>query len=169
MRARRFVRHMFATRRVLRSAFNGRVLAAIERAVRASEHRHRGEIRFVVEGALDTLALWRGVGPRKRAEQVFAELGVWNTEHNNGVLIYVLLADRAVEIVADRGFAGRVQAGEWRAACAAMEQEFRAGRYLEGAVAGVESVGGILLKHFPAAGVHAGVDRNELPDKPALL
>jgi uncharacterized membrane protein len=169
MNATRFLRHIFATRLALRAAFNDRVLAAIEQAVRASEHHHRGEIRFVVEGALDTPALWHGVTPRARAERVFAELEVWNTEHNNGVLIYVLFADRAVEIVADRGFAGRVNAGEWHSVCVAMQAEFRHGRYLEGAVTGVQSVGRFLMRHFPAAAAATADDRNELPDRPTLL
>ena len=149
----------------MRAAFDHDVLVAIERAVRASEDQHRGEIRFAVEGALHASAVWRGVTTAERAQRVFAELNVWDTEHNNGVLIYVLFADRAVEIVADRGLAGRVELAEWRAACAAIETEFRRGRYLEGAVAGIEAVGRLIARHFPVA----TADRNELPDRPALL
>jgi uncharacterized membrane protein len=165
MNGSRVIKHLFATRRAMRSTFDDRVLTAIEQAVHACESKHCGEIRFAVEGALHPNAVWKGVTAAEQAKRVFAELGVWDTELNNGVLVYVLLADRAVEIVADRGFAGRVAPEEWRAACAAMETEFRQGRYLEGATAGIEAVGQILTRHFPAA---AG-DRNELPDRPALL
>ncbi len=161
----RLIKHVFATRHAMRSAFDDNVLTAIEQAVTVSEVRHCGEIRFAIEGALHPIAVWKGVTAAEQAKRMFAELGVWDTELNNGVLVYVLLADRAVEIVADRGFAGRVAPHEWRAACAVMETQFRQGRYLEGAVAGIASVGEILTRHFPAA---AG-DRNELPDRPALL
>jgi uncharacterized membrane protein len=169
MRWTRFLRHLFATRRELRVAFDDRTLAAIEQAVRESEHQHGGEIRFVIEGALDTSALWHGATARQRAHHVFAELNVWDTERNNGVLLYVLLADRAVEIVADRGYSGRVEPAQWRAACLAVEAEFRHGRYLTGAVAGVDAVGRIIAHHFPAAGGHRNSHGNELPDRPALL
>ena len=165
MNASRLIKHLFASRRALRSAFDDRVLSGIEQAVRACESKHRGEIRFAVEGALHPNAVWKGVTAAEHAQRVFAELGVWDTELNNGVLVYVLLADRAVEIVADRGFAGRVAPQEWRAACAAMEAQFRQGRYLEGATAGIDVVGQILTRHFPAG----ADDRNELPDRPALL
>jgi uncharacterized membrane protein len=165
MEWRRLLRHLFATRHGLRAKFDGRVLNAIEQAVRASEAQHRGEIRFAIEGALHATAVWGGVTAASRAKHVFAELDVWDTEHNNGVLVYVLIADRAVEIVADRGFAGRVEAAEWRAACLAMETQFRQGRYLEGSVAGIEAVGRSIARHFPAA----GGGPNELTDRPTLL
>lgn len=165
MNGSRLITHLFATRRALRSAFNEPVLTAIEQAVHAAESRHCGEIRFAIEGALHASAVCRGVTAAEQAQRVFAELGVWDTELNNGVLVYVLLADRAVEIVADRGFAGRVAPDEWRVACSAMEKEFLQGRFLKGAAAGIEAVGQILTRHFPAA---AG-DRNELPDRPVLL
>jgi uncharacterized membrane protein len=165
MNWRRFFRHLFATRRGLRAAFNNRVLGGIEQAVRASEASHRGEIRFVIEGSLHPAALWRGISATARAKRVFSELDVWDTEHNNGVLVYVLFADHAVEIVADRGFAGRVAADEWRSACRAMETQFAQGRYLEGSVAGIELIGRILARHYPAA----GGGPNELADRPAVL
>ena len=118
----------------------------------------------MIETALDIPELWAGVTPRERALQVFSHLRVWDTELRNGVLIYVLAADRDVEIVADRG-AIRISPVEWEAACRLMEGHFRAGRFKEGAVAGVEAVGELLEREFPAR----GRDRDELPNQPSLL
>lgn len=166
MDLKRLLRHLGATPWALRRAFPAGTLAAIEEAVRAAEARHAGEIRFAVEGALPLPRLWRGAGPRERAVEIFSELRVWDTEHNNGVLIYVLLADRSVEIVADRGVGdARVPAAEWQAACRQMETAFRAGHFREGAVAGVAAVAEVLARHPPAR-PDAG---NELPDRPVLL
>jgi len=109
----------------------------------------------------------RGKTPRARALEVFAALGVWDTEANNGVLIYVLLADRDVEIVADRGFNGRESAAQWAAVCEDMQREFRAGRYADGVIAGVEDVGRIIGAHYPQRPGQRDVD--ELPNRPALL
>jgi uncharacterized membrane protein len=163
----RWFRHLFATRGALRRAFTEEALDAIERAVDESEQRHSGEIRVAIEGALEPGEVWSGKTPRQRALEVFAALGVWDTEANNGVLIYVLLADRDVEIVADRGFNGRVPDSEWQAACADMEREFRAGRFREGGVVGVEDVGRIIARHFPQ--LPGQRDEDELPNRPRLL
>ena len=127
----RWFRHTFATDGAVRRAFPPAALGRIEAAVDASEQLHSGEIRVAIEGALEPSEIARGKTPRARALEVFAALGVWDTDANNGVLIYVLLADRDVEIVADRGFNGRVAAAEWRAVCENMEREFRAGRFAE--------------------------------------
>ena len=162
---RRLLRHLFSSRHATRSAFNESVLGAIEAAIRSSESLHQGEIRFAIEGALHPFEIWRGVTPAARARRVFAELDVWDTAHNNGVLIYVLVADRAVEIVADRGFAERVDAAEWSAACRAMETAFSQGRHLDGAVAGVAAVGRIIARHFPPGARNP----NELADRPVVL
>ncbi|HZF15537.1 MAG TPA: TPM domain-containing protein [Steroidobacteraceae bacterium] len=164
MNAKRLIRHLFATQRGVRTAFTRTVLDAIENAIRASEATHAGEIRFVIEGALHPVPIWRGVSAAERAKRVFAEFDVWDTAANSGVLIYVLMADRAVEIVADRGFAGRVDPSEWGAACRAIETEFPRGRYREGAVAGVEAVGRLIARHFPAPQGNP----NELADRPVV-
>jgi uncharacterized membrane protein len=161
----RFLRHLFASRWGTRRRFTDEVDAAIESAIRAAEARTSGEIRFVIETALDPFAAARGHAPRTRALDVFGQFGVWDTELRNGVLIYVLVADRDVEIVADRGAAAVIAAGGWEAAARRMEEEFRAGRFRAGAVAGVEAVGGLLEKHFPAR----AVNRDELPNQPTLL
>ncbi len=163
----RWFRHTFTTRGSVRRAFPPAALGRIEAAVDASERMHSGEIRVAVEGALEPAEVARGKTARERALEVFAGLGVWDTEANNGVLMYVLLADRSVEIVADRGFNGRVSAAEWAALCEDMRREFRAGRYAEGVVSGVENVGRIIGAHYPQRPGQR--DEDELPNRPALL
>ena len=161
----RTLRHLFSTRWGTRRRFTAEVRARIEAAIAALEHRHAGEIRFAIETAFDLPELWYGTTPRERAVLVFGHLGVWDTEGNNGVLIYVLMADRDVEIVADRAIAARVPQADWDAVCREMETHFRAGRFAEGAEAGIVGVGGLLARHFPGQ----GGDRNEQPDAPVFL
>ena len=161
----RFWRHVLMTPMRAARAFPAAVMDAIGGEIGAQERAHRGEVVFVVEAELHAAQLWKGVSPRERARQVFAQHGVWNTEENTGVLVYVLLADRAVEIVADRGIGSRVDAAEWRGICASMEREFSQGRYAEGAIAGVRAVSQLLARHFPAQGER----RNELPDRPIFI
>jgi uncharacterized membrane protein len=161
----RILRHLCATRAGTRRCFTDAVDAAIESAIRAAETRTSGEIRFVIETALDIPELWAGVLPRDRALQVFSHLRVWDTELRNGVLIYVLAADREVEIVADRGAAARISPMEWESACKIIEVHFRTGRFNEGSVAGVEEVGRLLEREFPAR----PADRDELSNQPTLL
>ena len=165
MKLARLIRHLLSTRFSTRRRFPPAVRAAIEQAIKECEARHAGEIRFVIETAFDLPELWHDLGPRSRALQLFGQLGVWDTAENNGVLIYVLMADRAVEIVADRGIAVRVPEAEWGTVCRQMEHHYREGRYREGSVVGVLGVGAILGRHFP--GRRAG--GNELPDQPVLL
>jgi uncharacterized membrane protein len=161
----RTLRHLFATHWGTRRRFTPEVLKQIEDATIEIEAAHAGEIRFAIETALDLPELWADIGARARALQVFSQLGVWDTEGNNGVLIYVLRADRRVEIVADRGIASRVSAAEWAEVARAMEDAFRAGRFGPGCVAGIQAVGRLLAKHFP----NAGGDRDEQPNQPVLL
>jgi uncharacterized membrane protein len=161
----RIVRHLFTTDGSLTRAFSEADLDAIEKATAAGELRHDGEIRFAVEAALDTAALLRGTSARERALQVFADLHVWDTERNNGVLIYLLLADRDVEIVADRGIHSKAGDATWEAICRAMEKAFAEGRHRDGVIAGIEAVSEQLVLHFPASEERV----NELPDKPAVI
>lgn len=161
----RCLRHLFASRWRTRQRFTDDVDSAIEAAIRTAESRTSGEIRFVIETALDPFVAARGHAPRTRAHELFGQFRVWDTELRNGVLIYVLVADRDVEILADRGAAAVIPADGWEVAARRMEEEFRAGRYREGAIAGVEAVGALLEKHFPAR----AVNRDELPNQPALL
>ncbi len=165
MKLKRLLRHLFAMRWQTRRLFSPPVIADIEAAIQQLESRHSGELRFVVETALDIPELWRDLSPRARAAQVFGQLGIWDTAHNNGVLIYVLLADRDVEILADRGIAERVPSHEWERVCREIEGHYRAGRFGEGSTTGVRSVGALLARHFSS---DKG-DTNELPNQPVLL
>jgi uncharacterized membrane protein len=149
--------------------FPSSTLDAIEQAIARAETAHCGEIRFAVETALAPLHVLNDVAPRARALDVFAHLRVWDTEHNNGVLIYVQLADRNVEIVADRGFQGRVSPAEWELVCRLMEEHYRAGRFEVGSVAGVDAIGSLLTRHFPPDQRHTSQSHNQLPDRPTLL
>ena len=165
MQLARTLRHLFAMRWVTRRRFNSDVRARIERALEAVESQHAGELRFAIETAFDLPDLWYRVTPRQRAVQVFGLLGVWDTENNNGVLIYVLMADRDVEIVADRAIAARVPQADWDTVCREMEAHFHAGRFAEGAESGIAGIGRLLSKHFPGQ----GGDRDEQPNRPVLL
>lgn len=165
MDIKRVVRHLFMSRWHVNLAFPPKTLRAIEKAVRESHRAHIGQVRFAVEGALHIGVLLKGMSARERAIDVFSELRVWDTEHNNGVLIYLLLADRDVEIVADRGVHSKVHAAEWEAICQNMEAEFRSGRYETGVLRGVEQVTELLRRHFPAQ----RDTHSELPSKPTVL
>ena len=145
--------------------FPASVLGRIRDAVKASESKHRGELRVVIEGGLDPLAVLRGVSPRERAVELFSRLRVWDTEENSGVLIYLQLADRDIEILADRGISGRVPADRWEAICRRMEAAFGEGRYAEGVVSGIDDATALLVEHFPATSVNP----DELPDEPVVL
>ena len=161
----RLCKHLFATRAGARRRFPPAALTEIERAIHDVESRHSGEIRFVVEAGLDVNELLGGITPRERALEVFSHLRVWDTEANNGVLIYVLLADRDVEILVDRGLSARVPHEAWETICREIEAHYRDGRFAQGSVAGIQSVGRLLAQHFP----HAGPDANEQPNQPVLL
>ena len=169
MQIGRLIRHAAATHWRTRILFPGATLDAIEQAIAHVESAHSGEIRFAIETALTPLHILNGAAPRARALEVFAHLRVWDTEHNNGVLIYVQLADRDVEIVADRGFEGRVGPAEWGAVCRLMEEHFRAGRFKEGSIAGVDAIGDLLARHFPPNLKTPARSHNQLPDRPTLL
>ncbi|MGA2398590.1 MAG: TPM domain-containing protein [Steroidobacteraceae bacterium] len=169
MRMRRLLRHAAALHWRTRMLFPRSTLDAIQEAIERAERAHAGEIRFAVETALPPRRIIGEIDPRARALEVFSELRVWDTENNNGVLIYVLIADHSVEIVADRGLRARVASAEWEAVCRMMEEHFRAGRFKAGSIAGIDAVGGLLARHFPAAIPNQAPARNELPDQPTLL
>lgn len=161
----RILKHLTYPRWWLRRAFPRPVLQAIEAAITASEALHDGELRFVVEGGLDLADLWRGLSARQRAIAIFAQLGVWDTEHNSGVLVYVQLADQKVEIVADRGIHKKVGVACWQRICADMEAAFRCGEFQRGALQCIQAVGAVLAEHFPA---HEH-NPDELPNTVELL
>jgi uncharacterized membrane protein len=166
MEIRRWLRHSFATPQSLRRAFPDAALGRIRNAITASEAAHSGEVRFAIEARLPWSYLRRNAPARERAEMMYSKLRVWDTEHNNGVLIYVLLADHGIEIVADRAL-NQVPRTEWQSIVNDMRARFRAGEFEAGALAGVGAVGEVLARHFP---LRAG-DRNpdELPDAPTVL
>lgn len=161
----RIGKHLLGHRWRVRKHFPPEAMAAVERAIRAGEATHSGQVVFAVEGALDGIALFRNQPARARALDVFAHLRIWDTAHNNGVLIYLLLADRDVEIVADRGIHAKVGAAVWKTICAAMEAEFRQGRFETGVVEGIAAVSRQLAQHFPKQ----GAGPNELPDAPVVI
>ena len=162
----RWLRHLFLDHIALSRAFPRAVLEAVKRAVAAQERRHRGELRVVIEGGLPLQALVAGRTARERAVELFTRLNVWDTEDNAGVLIYLLLADRRVEIVADRGIHARVGDTAWETICGAMQQEFASGRYEQGVTTGLAAVSDLLQQHYPP---NRSGNPNELPDAPIVL
>lgn len=161
----RWARHLFARSSTHR--FPEAALERIARAIAASEARHTGEVCFAVEGALPLSAVLAGQRARGRADEVFARLRVWDTEANNGVLVYLLLADQAIEIVADRGLATRVGEAEWTAVCEALAARLREGEYEAGVMQAIAEVSVLLERHFPRG--PGDVEHNELPDRPHRL
>jgi uncharacterized membrane protein len=165
MGIKRIGKHLLEHRWREKRIFTPKVLSHIEAAIKAGEATHAGQIRFVVEGALDGKPLFRDQPARERAIDVFAQLRVWDTEHNNGVLIYLLLADRDIEIVADRGIDTKVGKAGWEKICAGLEKELRAGLFEHGVIKGIQEVSRLMAQHFPKQpGGH-----NELPDAPVVL
>ena len=162
---RRIFSHLLASLQPARKLLDAAALAQIQGEIEAAERTHAGEIRVAVETSLSLTQLWRAVTPRTRALQVFAALGIWDTARNNGVLVYVLLADRAIEIVADRGIAECVPAAEWEALCTEVSERFRQGELAPGCCMAVRSVAQRMTRFFPSP----GGDRNELPNQPVLL
>lgn len=161
----RWLRHLFAPS--ARRMFPEAALASIAEAIARDEGRHRGEVCFAVESAFDTRALWRGEDARERAASAFAALNVWDTAENNGILLYLLLADRRIEILADRGLDGRVSDEQWRGVCLLMEERLRAGDAENAVLQGVAAAGDLLAEHFPR--IDGREDRNERPDLPQVL
>jgi uncharacterized membrane protein len=165
MEFKRLLRHLVTLHHAVARAFPAESLRAIEKVVGEEERRHAGQIRFAVEASLPLGEVAHGVGSRERAIGWFARLRVWDTHHNAGVLIYVLLADRRVELVADRGIHSKVGSAAWEAICGEMQQEFARGQFERGVVIGVRAISDLLAEHFPPS----GGARNELPDKPVVL
>ena len=162
---KRYVRHLFMPPWARRRAFPQATLDAIEAAVHASETTHGGEIRFAIENCLPGILAWRGMSGRERAIEMFSNLRVWDTEDNSGVLIYLLLADHDIEIVADRGIAARVDPAAWEAVAQTMEAAFRQGEFERGALAGIAQIGELLAKSFPPSGLNP----DELANRPVIV
>ncbi len=161
----RLVKHLAMPRLAARRVFSKPALDRIEVAIRASESQHRGELRLAIETGLPLRDLLAGCSARQRGEELFSRLRVWDTADNSGVLIYFLLADRTVEIVADRGISARVPQAAWEAICRGLEQACREGRYEAGTLAAVGAITGLLAANFPVGEFNP----NELSDRPVLL
>ena len=162
---KRFFRHVWMSPLIVKRSFPSAVLDDIERAVGTGEKSHRGQIRFVVEAELTTGQLWAGITSRQRALDVFSTLRVWDTEENNGVLVYVLLADRRVEIIADRGIHRHVGEERWNAICRELELHYRRRDFSSGSVVAVQKISAELAFYFPAT----GANNNEQPDRPVVM
>ena len=165
MDIRRLARHAQSFPLRLDRGFDATTRGTIQEAVEASERTHRGEIRFAVESRLDAASVWAGQTARERALELFARLRVWDTVENSGILLYVLLADRRVEIVADRGYSGEVTEEQWREICDTIESAYREGRFRDGSVEGVHGCARHAARLFPLD----GSDANELADEVVVL
>lgn len=161
----RFFKHMFSHPWQVSSHFSAEALRNIEKSIAASEKKHAGEIRFVVEAGLHPYEIVFKKTPKKRAIELFGRLNIWDTEYNNGVLIYLLLADRDVEIVGDRGIHQHVGHDGWEVICREMETLFRKSEFEAGVLQGIEQISVVLEKHFPQNGSR----KNEISNKPLIL
>jgi uncharacterized membrane protein len=165
MGIKRIGKHLLEHHWRAKRVFPREALAIIEQAIKLGEATHSGQVRFVVEGALDGKPLFKGQSARERALDIFSHLRIWDTAHNNGVLIYLLLADRKVEIIADRGIDTKVGAAGWQKICKMMETDFKAGNFSGGVIKGIQAVSQQLAAHFPKH----GAGPNELPDAPVVM
>jgi len=163
----RIWKHMWRDARDVRRMLPADAMARLDQRVRDSEHRHSGEIRVCIEAGLPLSYLWRGATARERAIALFGKLRVWDTEHNNGVLIYLLFAEHAVEIVDDRGLDRHVPDVEWQRIVQSMTTEFKAGRFEQGLNVAIDAVDALLVRHFPLA--PGETNPNELPDAPHVV
>lgn len=161
---RRAWRHVLSPS--VRRTFPPATLQAITEAIAEGERRHGGQVMFAVEADLPLAALWQRVTPRQAAERAFAQLRTWDTADNNGVLIYLLLADHAIEIVADRGLHGRVPASRWQDICAHLRDGLRGHDPALALRAAIDEVSGLLAMHFPPS---TRDDDDGLPNAPQIL
>jgi uncharacterized membrane protein len=163
---KRILKHRWLDESDARRAVPPELLQRLARRVSASEQRHTGEVRIYVESGLPWSYLWRNASSRQRAVTLFGKLRVWDTEHNNGVLIYLLLADRAIELVADRGLNRVVSPGQWQAMVKNLAAALKEARYEDGLTQALEEVSAVLVQHFALA--QGEVRRNELPNEPIV-
>jgi len=163
---KRLCRHLLITPIALKRRFPQAVMQRIEQAIAQSESTHFGEIRFAVELHLSPLDILRNKTGHQRAVEVFSQLRVWDTEHNNGVLIYLLLADHDFEILSDRGVHQHVGSHGWSRISQEMEALFRQGQFEAGVLHGIDQISQVLAQHYPAVNHN---NNNELPDAPVIL
>ncbi|RCW74670.1 TPM domain-containing protein [Pseudorhodoferax soli] len=162
-RVQRFLTHRWIDVGDAHQALPRAALERLERRIAASEQRHTGEVCICVEAALPASYLLRDATARERAVAMFGKLRVWDTEHNNGVLIYLLLAEHAIELVADRGLNRHVDAQRWHQVVEQLRNALRAGQYEDGLTTALEEVSAVLVQHFPARDGAGGA--NALPNR----
>ena len=163
----RLLKHRAFDETDARRALGPEALRRIASRVEESEKHHTGEIRVCVESGLPVSYVWRGATARERAVAMFGKLRVWDTEQNNGVLIYLLLAEHRIEIVADRGLNAKVAPERWTQIVDDMAANFRQGRFEEGLEHAVDTVDRLLREHFATDGGRE--NPNELPDHPHVM
>ncbi len=161
----RIIRHLVSPGWIVRKYFSVQAMDSIKAAISSSEKKHCGEVRFAVEHALHVPDLLSNTSARDRALEVFSLLRIWDTECNNGVLIYLLLADKSVEIIADRGINKIVGSQEWGRICSDIKSQFKKNAFPQGVLHGIEQITVHLSKHFP----YSSLDTNELDDSPMIL
>lgn len=166
MPIKRILKHLNIGPRDVRRAFPRTALQKITEAIRIGELQHTGQVRFMVEDALGLLTLFKNTSARERALEVFSRLRIWDTEHNNGVLIYLLLADKDVEIIVDRGASSRIPEKTWQDICQKIEVSFSQGFFIEGVLEGIETTNQVLTAYFPRTSSQV---INDLPDQPVVL
>lgn len=165
MNLSRFLKHFFSSRFLVKKYFPKEAMEEITNAIAASEKNHDAEIVFAIEPGISPIAALRGYSARRRAIDVFSELRVWDTESNNGVMIYLLLADRDIEIIADRGVNSLAGDAYWEEICQKMERSFREGEFVEGVLDGIQTISKLLEKHYPKSKGNP----NELPNEPVVI
>lgn len=161
----RLCKHLFTTRVAGKSAFPPATLKAIEAAIANGENLHRAEVRLIVEHSLSLCAIWHRTTSRQRAIELFSQYRIWDTDENCGVLVYVNLADRKVEIIADRAVSKRVTNEELHTVCRTMTHGFAQGEFHDSSASAMTQLNALLQSHFPASGEHV----NQLPNKPIVL
>ena len=161
----RLKKHLFTTSAAGHETFPRLTLKAIEAVITDGERRHRAEVRLIIEHALPWKEILRDTSARQRAMDLFARYRVWDTEENCGVLVYINLADRKVEIVADRAVARLIVQEEWDAVCRTMTEGFAREAFRDSTAAAIEQLNTLLQEHYPARGAHP----NQLANHPILL
>lgn len=162
---KRFFRHLFTTAATGRRAFPEQTLLTIEELIGQGEKTHRAEIRLIIEPSLSVESILSRLTARERALELFGRFRIWDTEENCGVLVYINMADRQVEVIADRGIACKVSSHEWENICGIMTSGFKEGNFQESTLKALSTLNHLLEKHFPLTGNRA----NQLPDHPVLL
>lgn len=169
MTIKRIIRHTLTPGWVTRRIFDYNAMEQIETAIAEAELGHSGEICFAIESGLSTREVWVGKTPRQRAMEVFCALHVWDTELNNGVLLYLEMADKDVEVIADRRAAKRISNKDWKAVCDVVENAAKNDKHVDGVIKAINQIGQLLRQQFPITDSQQSTDKNELSNKPTIL